>query len=365
MSSKYINAFLLAIVILLLGSCLDKIAFTRPEGEVKELVIQALFTKGAPSVVEVQITDIFDKTGFVSPKTVNVKEVLVINDKGQQKELDDIAPGKYEVRIPNNDPDFTVDFETSYKIYVKTINNEEYESSFEGLNRVPEIDKLDVDFVTREFYNSALDQIVENKFVQFFVTTKLDNPGGVGKANLKWDFELTYKFTDSPTQSNVQMKTCFITEIGSIVDLALINGDEYIDDRLNRYAVFETPITNKFAEGYYMSVIQQSLSDSALEYWRQLREIITRTGNMFESPAGNVVSNFKTVNDAKRPVTGYFYTSESDTLRVYISPEQVGSPRLACPPQMAAPGFGCTLGLCCDCLTIPRSTIIKPAFWVE
>ena len=365
MSTKFINGLLLAFVVLLLTSCLDKIDFSRPEGDIKELVIQGLFTKGKTNVVEVQISDIFDKSGFVNPKPVNVSEVLVFNDKGQKKELHDIAPGKYEVRIANNDKDFTVDFQTNYKIYVKTLNGGEYESDFEGLTRVPEIDQLDVDFFKKETYNKELDRIDKRDYVRFFVSTLLDNPGGTGKANLKWNFEETYKYTDSPTQRGLNPKTCYISETANVLSLALINGDEYNADELDRYFVFETAVSSKFAEGYYMSVIQQSLSDSGYEYWRQLKEVASRTGNMFEAPAGNIISNIKTINDAPRPVTGFFYTTQSDTLRVYIAPEQVGKPRKFCPPPMAAPGFGCTLGLCCDCLQAARSTTTKPVFWIE
>ena len=354
-------SFLIILSISFFSSCLDKIDFTRPEGDLRELVIQGTLVKGDPNVVHVRITNIFDQSGLVNPKRISVNEVIVSNDKGQSKTLKENGRGDYIIQIFDNDPSFTIDFQTSYKVFVRTINGEEYESTFDSMDKVPIMELIDVKKITKQIFNDKLDRLLDIPYLQFTINTPLFAPNELDKPNLRWVFKETYKFTDSPRRFNAVPKTCFITENAKLTNLVLINGEEMDTDRLDNFLVYEREVASQLAEGYYLTIIQQTLSPSAYDYWAQVKEITTKTGSMFESPAGTLITNFKTTNEAARPVTGYFYASQADTLRLYISPDFVDNPQRFCPPPIAT--FGCDL--CCDCLQHSGGTITKPAFWVE
>ena len=119
----------------------------------------------------------------------------------------------------------------------------------------------------------------------------------------------------------------------------------------------------EFAQGYYYTVYQRSLTKGAFEHWEQTKQVIERTGNLFEPPAGRINSNFRNIeapNDLG--VFGYFSAFAQDTLRLYISPEEVGSPQLQC-PRVPIQGNPCPVSACCDCLIEPGSKLEKPDFW--
>ena len=360
---RNILGILIILGIVIISSCLDKIDFVRPESDLQELVIQGVLIKGHPNIVQLEVSNIFDQAGLINPRQVTINQAIISNDKGQTKTLQEVGLGKYEVRIFDGDPDFTIDFQTSYKLFVKAITGEEYESSFETVARVPKLKALKVKKINKKIYNSKTDKIDDVTFLQFRVNTSLLVPNQNQKSNIRWTFEETYKYTDSPTRGYMPPppKTCYFTERANIVKLQLINGAESVADELNDFVVYERPIGSVLAEGYYLSVIQQSISSSAFEYWDQIREVTGKTGSMFESPAGVVKTNFKTVNDAARPVAGYFYATETDTIRMYISPDFVGNPKRACPP----PKFTFGITLCDDCLMHYNSTLTKPSFWIE
>ena len=347
---------LILLVMVSFASCLDKIDFFRPKSDLKELVIQGVLIKGKPNLIAVEISNIFDQGGVVSPTYVTVSEVKLINDKGQSKDLAEIDLGKYELKIFNTDTTFSIDYIRKYKIFVKTFAGEEYESSFEKLLPVPKMKTASVKKLTKHTSNGRTEVKEDVHFVEFNISTDLRTTAQSRKANLRWTFLETYRFTDL----NDPPRVCYITERPDIVDLKLINGETLTNEQLNNFVVFEEKVDFKFSEGYYLTIIQQSISQSAFEYWAQIKELTGKTGSMFESPAGIIKTNFKTINDTARPVAGFFYATETDTLRLYISPAFTDNERRFCPPRKPV-----THPLCTNCLNHPRSTLKKPAFWIE
>jgi len=127
------------------------------------------------------------------------------------------------------------------------------------------------------------------------------------------------------------------------------------------FTVFEADNTNTFvfSEGYYATIYQQSISDAAFEYWSRTNQLINRNGSIFEAPSGKISTNLYNVDNAKDEVFGFFFATESNFRRIYISPEKAGYPRSHCPP------IGGHSLLCDNCLCWPNSTAIKPDWWVE
>ena len=77
------------------------------------------------------------------------------------------------------------------------------------------------------------------------------------------------------------------------------------------------------------------------------KQVVERVGNQFEPPVGRIITNFKNINDENdRNVFGYFTAFYEDTLRLCVTPEEVGSPSKLCPPCR-----GCFApSICIDCL---------------
>ena len=111
------------------------------------------------------------------------------------------------------------------------------------------------------------------------------------------------------------------------------------------------------------------MSEGAYNYWNQISQVIDRDGNMFEPPAGRILSNFRNVEDNSQAENayGYFFATQIDTSRLYVAPEDVGAPTAYCPwpvAQISSPG-SCPRFPCCDCLLENGSQLSKPTYWVN
>jgi len=162
-------------------------------------------------------------------------------------------------------------------------------------------------------------------------------------------------------------KTCYISEPGDVTNVKLVNGPLLQQDRIENFTVLVDPADQYYyAEGFYLNVYQESLNEGAFTYWQQVSELIDRTGSLFEIPAGQLISNLRNVGDEKEEVIGYFYATQRDTIRVYVSPDQAGNPGTYCPPSgPPSPGSECPDELCCDCLSADNSQQKRPIWWEE
>jgi len=128
--------------------------------------------------------------------------------------------------------------------------------------------------------------------------------------------------------------------------------------------LYEATIGFQYRQGLYLNVFQQSLSEGAFQYWDQIDKLLERNGNMFESPVGEIISNFENVVTPNEDVFGYFYATEIDTFHVAVDSLFTNSPGVYCPPPLPPPpGGGCAVEICCDCLQAPISTTTRPEYW--
>ena len=344
-------------------SCLDPIDLEVPAKERETLVIQAKLSKGEPSVVEAVINRLFDFTAS-SRMPVTVRSVELIDDEGNKVELEATSTIDYIAVITDNDPRMSIDYGRSYQIRVATFDNRVFISDLEPLLPTPVPDRLT--FTRGTTLNDST--LIEEDIVRVFVSTGLRpelTPDT--KSRLRWEVEIAYEADDAPLDGT-EPKTCWITTLAELTDIKTVDGEELADESINDFLIAEIPIGPNFAKGVYINVYQESLTESALVYWKQVGQLVERSGNMFESPVGKLTTNFANANDGVADeIFGYFYATDQEVVRVYIDPSDVGNPTPTCPwTGEVAPGRGCTIPqICCDCAVLPNSTTVKPSYWVR
>ncbi|WP_170110536.1 DUF4249 family protein [Flavilitoribacter nigricans] len=360
-----ISGILAVSIILLTSGCLDTIDIETPASNAESLVIQGKLVLSNPATVEVKISRLFNFTAE-GKRPVNAQSVTLFDEDGNSIDLEDNGLGAYQRTLPANDPGFPVDVDRSYGIRIRTFDNRTFESAMEKGSAVPEIEGLNFRIVERELINAAG---TTNKvdFLQYSVTTPLRTSEASGNVRLGWEYMHTFKVNDTPISQNVDQKVCYVTENLNVTDISVIDAAALSADRLSDYALYETMTSRVYGEGLYFTLIQESLSETAYEYFSQVAENTGRTGNMFESPPGKVVTNIRNVNDESDEAFGFFYVTQQDTIRQYINPELVGAPPAYCPPPqgLTRENGSCADALCCDCLSVPNSTVQKPAYWTE
>lgn len=355
------------IAFVLLGSlwgCLKQIDLPAPPSEADNIAITATLRQGDPSVLDVNVVEVDNFSGFSAPIPVNNATVLLRDDLGNE----DLVPlrfeGRYRRTFGESQDKVSIATTRSYQLVVSTAEGQMYTSTFEPLREVPKASGLSYEVETREAISES-GSIVDQNFIRFFINTPLKTDGNNQKAILKWDVEGVYRFLESVPE-NVQIpnpKTCYVFQDLQLERPLVFNGNESGKDVLEKQFVIEEQIDHRFTKGYYLVVRQQSISQGAFEYWESIRKVVDRSGNFFDEPPGKIRGNFSNPDDPSEDVFGYFSAVQEDTVRVYIGPSDIELTVFPLCPPVIPQGQDPPRAICFDCLLITNSTTQKPDFW--
>ena len=340
-------------------SCLDKIDLEVPAGLGSSIALQGRLVLGDPSIVTLNSSQIFDFTAE-SRQPITVKDPTLIDESGNEFVLEALGLGDYIGVIPQGS-DFEVAVGKSYKMRVTTFDGRTYESILDPLLEAPQPESLNASFIEADIINNQNDFETETQ-LQFSISTPIRT--GNQSGSLLWELSRTFKITDLPESFVDQPTICYVTENVSLDNISTVDPQDISTDRIENFPLYAQPVDYRFAEGYYFTAIQYSLSEQAYEYWTNINEIIQREGNMFEAPAGKIQSNFVNIDDPTDDVFGFFYASDTAALHFSVDSTIVGNFNNFCPPDVPPPpGGGCPVLICCDCTQVQGSATEPPSFW--
>lgn len=313
---------------------------------------------------------------------------LLLREDGDEREFSDAGSGKYRSML---DGEF-LQTGVSYSLHVITPEGNEYESDFEMLRPVPEIDsiyyRVEPDPGAEE--NGSRDGLGIRFYTDF--TYKSD-----AYQYLRWEAVETYEFhnppmfnvTDEyrrPLPDSSRWRICWITnKVPEIYTLSLTNLEKgsYIKKQLNY--VSNIPVEQKLHWGYSLLVRLYSLSDEAFRYWDGLKNTARETGTFFDRQPAILKSNICNIRDEDEVVLGYFSMSGVKERRVfarYVEGIDTRRDMQYCAVRVPGPGStvphgwvsACTMtgdgttcgyvpGYCVDCRELKNSTHIRPDFW--
>jgi hypothetical protein len=356
-----IKIFGLFMVLTLLGACISDLDY-ESSGEVQDAIsIQAKLVKGNPSIISVEVKRVFDFTGVTT--NIKVQSVTLFDEDDNYLDIPNTGIAEYELVIPENDPDFSVDYLRNYNLEVVTLDGKRFRSSPEPLIPVAKADGLDLTLINVQEPN-ALNELEPVPHVEISVNTPVTFSPDGSRSRFRWSFQETYRLTDAPEDNMIEPKTCYLTQSLGSTEEASYDPNERGEDYISSLPLFQRRVSDVHSEGNYMTVVQHSLSEPAYQYFDQIGQLLERSGSLFSTPAGRIVTNFSNTENPDDEVFGYFYATEIDTIRVYIAPDAVGSPPPRCPPTFETMR-ACPLEECCDCLDVDNSTTIKPSWWTE
>ncbi|MGB0929309.1 MAG: DUF4249 family protein [Chitinophagales bacterium] len=361
------NPKIFILFLLLFTSCLDEITFNTNDSNDGNLVIQAKLTKGNPSIISVKITQIGTLQGenTVNPIGVNVQNVRLTNDLGQNLDLtQQTNVGSYFEEIPNNAAQFSVETGQLYQLRILKQNGEEIVSVFEQMLATPSINSIGLEIKE----GVVLDRFEDEQtfeYLEYHINTNLTTPSSTKRPFLKWNFEGAYQIWDlQPPEVPPPLPPrdlCYVTEKLNEEKVVVFDSNLVSDEELQQFAVLEEFLNSRYVYGYYLTVFQESLSEGAYNYWSQVAQVTERNGGLFETPAGEIESNFRNLNQPNEVIYGYFYAVEQDTLRRYVSPFEVGNPLHLC--SEFSQDYDNAPSQCKDCLLWEGSSFTKPDYW--
>jgi len=336
------------IPILLLVSCLDPIDFSIDQGLTQGISIDAKLIASSPPQLRMVAERLFNYD-LNSRQRVSMKSVLLENSLGERIEIPQGATGVYYLEI--EDPGFTVEDGISYRLVITQIDGAMMETAFEPLWSIPQSSELDKSLIEVERIDASLGLVTIPAF-QISATIPAESSEPEAKARMRWDMQETYRLTDDSS------RVCYLTGNHDVLNVRVFDGN--ILQGGGSVPLTQRSITPFLAEGYYMSAIRESLSETAFTHWQNLETVVEREGGQFEPTAGRLATNYRYISDnPPGEIFGFFYATTQDTSRIYISPDEAGSPTPFCQIEVDGPAFPCE-----NCLEDEGATLTKPVWWI-
>lgn len=403
----------------LLPSCLDPIELNVPKGGVTDIAIDGKLVYGNPSSFQVSISELFDFDGI--PNRISVRYVELVDDTGNGTRIRSQDNGVYTKQIFDDDPDISIEPGNQYKLRILLANGEMVESDFQSLKRVPRNNKIRQE-AFRKLIEQDDGQLVDRPAIRFIAENQVPEDNGT---KLKIDVTRTFKFSNLdifPTPNGTGFcQTAIATRVDRICDLlrdepdhpaglfdcdnggvtnavecdrgtnpidSLDDGDPTIITRscyisgfenirnlklfdpskdqsgnsVFTQDLFEPTFDFKFAEGYYIQVITETLNQAVYDYFEKIEEVISLSGSMFDPPAGRIQGNITNLTNDESTVYGYFYFTEQDTTSQFVE-RNLDIQDFFCLRDFRGP----PPETCMDCTAWEREgesvTIFRPSFW--
>lgn len=341
------NYIFTILTILSLSSCLDTINLDIPLSIEESFVVQGILTKNGDTGLVNIFTNLSSKQAQPT-RPVRVKSVFLYNDMEQKVELTESGDGKYTAVITDSDL-FRFDTGMSFKCKIIDINGDAFESSLKLLPPTPKISEIK--FILKSDGIASADVLVSTSLSSLKDESRI----------FKWDVIQSYKLTEQ-LEGFEPGRSCYVTTPVEILEIPLFDARNNNKAEISNLIVSSRKIDYHFSEGYYSTVVQQTIDAETYNYFFAYNNLVVREGNIFEPPAGTIPTNIKCITNPKKLTAGYFYAVEQDTARIFIDPSNVGNPSRQCPmpPGEMNP---CPTRACCDCLSLKGSSLFKPHFW--
>ena len=288
--------------ILVLG-CLDTINLNPDSGSDEAIIIDGRLVYGDTTEITVSIMTLFNFQANQSAP-IPLESVRCYNDLGQHIDLMPVESGIYHISIPSTDDDFEVKTGIFYHIEVRTSQGTIFSSVPDQLSPII-AGKLVANRITKKLLNQ-IGTYDDVPFMAFSILMPLASGSNTENNRFKFSFERAFRLTDNTD------KTCYAFQEFDIPNLVVFET-RLLDSSITNVLIplIDIKINHFFAEGYYLNLFQESLSQSAFVYWQDVQSLTIRTGNQFESPVGKVSTNVLSDNTDDQ-VFGYFYcTSEA------------------------------------------------------
>lgn len=316
----------------------------------------------------------------------------VIREDGESREFTEGLPGYYDSDL---DEEF-LQIGMSYQVHVITPDGYEYESDFDQLRPVPEIDSIYYLVETNSFASES-DSIGG---IRFYIDFTYDDEA---YEYIRWDLTETYEFHNPDMEGYIydvdfrlkelpdtaNYRTCYITnELHSIHSMSLNSLDYGIYIKKPFSFVPNVQQEQKLKHKYSLLVRQYSMGEAAFHYWNELKKTSQEQGWLFDRQPALLKSNICNMKDETETVLGFFSMSGMKERRAFaVQPEGLDMSLYEwyCYPVVKGPGgpvtredlpkyyarawkqgesvFAEVNKHCVDCRDYKNSTHIKPDYW--
>ena len=309
---------ILTLILITLVSCIERYYPGEEDLRSGSLVVSAHLT-GIPGVQTVQLSrSVSISNSSFDPVIGGYVEVE--RSDGEVRVFDETDPGHYQCNLDG----LFLQTGSEYHLILVTPDGKRYESGYETLHPVPEIQDVYYEIESMP----TIDPEVTDQGIRFYVDFEIEKDSG---RFLRWEMEETFEVRnpDYETQmygkdkqwyditSELKWLTCWLyRDIHEIFtrDLKNVNGTSYSRLPLN----FVSGTTWKLHHRYSLLVRQYSHSEDAYWYWNELAKNVQSGGTLFDAQPALTPSNICNLEECEELVIGYFSISGAVEKRVFV-----------------------------------------------
>lgn len=237
-----------------------------------------------------------------------------------------------------------------------------YVTPVQRIKRVPKADSLSVKVVSRSSLNHA-GYIITRPYAELTAHSSLINRDGE-KVSLSWEVTGTFRFREGERDDEMfEPKECYSTFYEFNNEINIAGAQDHPEGKV-KIKIAETISDFRFGITCFFNAAQKSLDQDVIDFWKDVKASNERSGTFFDVFPGTIRTNVINENNPEEIISGYFYVSEVDTVRLKVVPSMVGFPLHHCAnweePEEFIPD---NTDPCWDCLNLPNSTVTKPHYW--
>lgn len=345
-------------LILLVGlplGCLDTIEIELPQQEdLRRLVVQGVIER----------SDLVYRF-FVQVFATQKLSSLLTDDK-QPADIH-LIYNDHSILSLENGSEFTIPVTTFHELYGDTPKDAQFniriffddavfESVSQSILAPTQGATLELEYTEREELND-IENVVTRPYVKLLVNTPIKN-NDQKRVSLLWNVSGVYLFREViwTLDTSYDPRFCYVSDPSGKNEINVIKATDIRGDTVRDMQIHETPADHRFATGYYYTVIQKAIDESAANYWTQVKASIDRQGTIYDPPPGVVSTNIRQTDGSPVEILGYFYTAGVDTIRLLSARDETGNQPHLCAHKIISE-------VCCDCILIFNSSYDKPSYW--
>jgi hypothetical protein len=313
------NIFLFFLATFMMTSCIKPFDPVIGAGDANKLVVSGVVTDFNGDQ-KVTISKSISITSIKREERPLPGCIVIISDvKGHQFPLIDSSDGNYYGRI---DPQYLTTG-SSFKIEILTPDGSKIVSDYDRLSACPVVDS--VYFIRKDL--PTIDPAKFVKGIQFYVDLK----GKSSDSRLyRWEAVETFEYhADYPiewyydgivrhvTPPDYSKDTCWQTLL--VRDIYTVSTKNLAENKYQMFSLnFVDNTTSRLVYGYSLLVNQYSLSDSAYNYWTQLRTNSTDEGGLYDRQPLSSKGNLHNLTHPDQDVLGFFGASSVKSKRIFV-----------------------------------------------
>ena len=304
----FINGLLYLLVIITLANC--KTPYDPPLGnnQTNFLVVEGYIDGAAPTTIHISRTRMLSAGDTAATKKELFARVFVEDDKQNRYPLVEAGEGVYTSNsILNLNP------ANNYRLYVQTVDNIEYTSTYVPYKQTPVIDSVGWKF--------------KDEGIQFYVNT---HDASNKSRYYRWSYHETWEFrsiynsrleynflTDKVVTRNGQIYNCWGNAYSDRILLA--SSAKLSDD-----VIYQAPLVDienhskKMSILYSILVTQYTLGAEEYNYWEAMRNNTEKIGSIFDPQPNQTVGNIQCITTPSEKVVGYIGAGSSYSKRYFV-----------------------------------------------